>query len=256
MRAVQPVRRVLMRAALIGINGQGVTLAKALTRIDGAALVAGYHPDAARARAWDTGRGTSNLSAMLSRPDIDAVLIASPTHLHGAHILACLEAGKSIFVEKPVVNSYAECEQLWRAAQSHPVPTFMVGHNVRRSGWARAIKQIIDEGRLGRLVDVEMSFSHGGGFQFGTANWRGSLRHHREGPMNARGIHVFDLLHDWLGPIRRVYANLRNVAGVTESPDAVTSAALKMPPLNCGASFSALTVTIDDAAGLVVLPPF
>lgn len=212
-----------MLAGLIGLGGHGAVLQAALRQIAGAALLYGYHPDPQRAAQWDADRGTSDLSRLLGDRRVEAVLIASPTPRHREHVLACLEAGKSVFVEKPLVSTYADGEALIDTAQRHPVPVVMVGHNWRRWAHARAIKRLIREGRLGRLVDVSLTLSHGGAYAFRMTNWRGYRAQHREGPMNALGIHLIDLLHDWFGPIVRVQAELRNLAQVTEAPDATAA---------------------------------
>jgi predicted dehydrogenase len=208
-----------VRVVLSGLFGFGARLRAALERVEGAELLYGYHPDAARARAWDPVRGVARLEDALADPCVDAALIAAPTPHHRAQVEAALNAGKAVFVEKPVVSTYDECEAILRAWAARPSRAFMVGHNYRRHGAARRVAELLAEGVVGRVINVEMNWSHGGAFNFGMASWRGHARWHREGPLNTLGVHLFDLLHVWLGPVREVFAKIQNLAGVIEAPD-------------------------------------
>jgi len=208
-----------MRLGLIGLFGFGRKLTAALERVDGLDIAWGYHPDAGRARSWDARRGTSDLASALTDDAVPAVLIASPTPHHAEQILACLAAGKAVFVEKPLAMTAAECDQVLDAAEAAPELVGMVGHNLRRSAAARAIAKAVAEGRLGRLVTIQLTLSHGGAWNFRMDNWRGHEQWHREGPLNTAGIHLFDLVHAWAGPVRSATALIRNLAGVTEAPD-------------------------------------
>ncbi|MDP3775799.1 MAG: Gfo/Idh/MocA family oxidoreductase [Gemmatimonadales bacterium] len=210
-----------MRAGLIGLHGFGRTLAAAMERL-GVEIAWGYHPDPARARAWDAARGVSDLGRALEDASVPAVLIASPTPHHADHAAACAAAGKAIFVEKPLAATAEACDRMLAAAEAARV-VGMCGHNVRRSAAARAIAKLIADGRLGRLVDLELTLSHGGAYAFRMGNGRGHQRGHREGPLSALGVHPFDLVHAWAGPVRSATGLLRNLAGVTEAPDAAAA---------------------------------
>ena len=72
--------------------------------IDGAhlALVMDAYPDAAQRAAYGGAAVVQSVEAVLEHPDVDAVLIASPTTLHAEQITAAARAGKAIFCEKPV----------------------------------------------------------------------------------------------------------------------------------------------------------
>lgn len=210
-----------MRVGLIGLHGFGRTLAATMERL-GVEIAWGYHPDTVRARAWDAARGVSDLARALADASVPAVVIASPTPHHADHAIACAAAGKAVFIEKPLAATAQECDRVLAAAEAARI-VGTCGHNVRRSSAARAIAKLIADGRLGRLVDLELTLSHGGAYTFRMGNWRGHRRWHREGPLNALGVHLFDLVHAWAGPVRSATALLRNLAGVTESPDAAAA---------------------------------
>ena len=87
---------------------------------------------------------------MLDKSDVDAVVVATPVHLHHELAMAALLAGKHTFIEKPMASSAAECEELLRIAGEHKL-TVMVGHTFLYSPPVRKIKAIVDSGEIGEI---------------------------------------------------------------------------------------------------------
>jgi predicted dehydrogenase len=98
----------------------------------------------------------------LENKDIDAVIIGTPDHWHCLIFLAACEAGKDIYVEKPLANSIAECNIMLHAARKYN-RVVQVGQQ-QRSGdhWKEAI-QFIKDGKIGQLrkVNVWANFNYG-----------------------------------------------------------------------------------------------
>ncbi|MDH7486851.1 MAG: Gfo/Idh/MocA family oxidoreductase [Anaerolineae bacterium] len=98
--------------------------------------------------------------ALLADPDIEAVYIPLPNHLHVPWSLRALEAGKHVLCEKPIGLSVSEAEQLLEAAHKHPhlkvMEAFMYRHHPQ---WRKA-KQLVDEGRIGELRTIQTFFSY------------------------------------------------------------------------------------------------
>ena len=106
-------------------------------------------------RRYPTVRTTTSLDDVLGDPDVDAVLIATPIGTHYRLSVAALQAGKHVFVEKPLTASAKECVKLTAlAAQRHL--TLMVGHTFVYSPPVRKIKDLIDAGELGDVRFVTM----------------------------------------------------------------------------------------------------
>ena len=82
--------------------------------------------------------------------DVDAVAIITPVSTHYALAKAALESGKHIFVEKPFTHTSAQAQELIDLAEQKNL-TIMVDHTFVFTGAVRKIKQIIDEGHLGKL---------------------------------------------------------------------------------------------------------
>ena len=101
------------------------------------------------AERWGVPKVYTDLDAMLADPDIDAVEVLTPTHLHHRHVLAALEAGKHVSVQKPVANTIEDAQEMGRAARE-------AGRTLRISECfvhyppLELAKQLIADGAIGR----------------------------------------------------------------------------------------------------------
>ena len=94
---------------------------------------------------------------LLERDDIDAVDICTPNNLHKEIAIAAADAGKVILCEKPIAMNTAEGEEMCQAVEKADVPN-MVWYNYRRVPAVMFAKQLIDEGRLGRIFHYRANF--------------------------------------------------------------------------------------------------
>lgn len=147
--------------------------------------------------------GTS-YEALLADPGVDAVLLATPHDQHAAQILAAIEAGKHIFVEKPLALTFADAHAAVAAAERAGV-VLGVGHNRRFLPATAALRGLISSGELGTLVHVEGNFSNNSGLAYTPAMWRSSEAGSKAA-MTAMGVHLLDLLVHLCGPIDNVSA--------------------------------------------------
>jgi predicted dehydrogenase len=99
---------------------------------------------------------TTDFEEVLADPGIEAVLIATPISTHHGLTMRALEAGKHVFVEKPMATSTAQCDEMAAAADSRGL-TLMVGHTFVYSPPVRAVKKIIEAGDLGDIYFVTSS---------------------------------------------------------------------------------------------------
>jgi predicted dehydrogenase len=102
------------------------------------------HPDA---------RTTSDLHAMLARPDLDAILVATPPSRHHTMALAALRAGKHVWVEKPLALTAAEGRELVQAAEQAGT-TLFVDETFLYDPLVREMKRVIDAGELGDVFHL------------------------------------------------------------------------------------------------------
>ncbi len=117
--------------------------------------------DGAKAKAfadrWGYESVETNWKKLLARKDIDAVDICVPNNLHKEIAIAAAQAGKIILCEKPLAMNAAEGEEMCQAVEKAGVAN-TVWYNYRRVPAVTFAKQLIDEGRLGRIFHYRANF--------------------------------------------------------------------------------------------------
>lgn len=96
---------------------------------------------------------TSDYDQLVNDPEIDAIAIATPVYTHFDLAKKSLEAGKHTLIEKPMASSTADCMQLSELSKKKNL-TLMVGHTFLFSQHVRRIKEIIDDGDLGKVLYI------------------------------------------------------------------------------------------------------
>jgi myo-inositol 2-dehydrogenase/D-chiro-inositol 1-dehydrogenase len=163
-----------LRFGLIGYGLWGRHHATAIASAPGATLAAiacaSEATAAAAARDFPSVPVERGYRALLARPDIDAVAIVVPNHLHAEVGVAALEAGKDVLLEKPMATTVADCDRLIAAARAGG-RALSIGHELRLSAQYGRIKGLIDAGDIG--VPQYLAFSL---FRFpfrpGSDGWR------------------------------------------------------------------------------------
>ena len=114
---------------------------------------------AARAFAdqWGYESVETDWRALIARPDIDVIDIASPNDTHHDIAIAAAEAGKMVLCEKPLGRNAAESRRMTEAVERAGVRN-MVWYNYRRVPAVTLAKQLVDEGRLGRVFHYRAKF--------------------------------------------------------------------------------------------------
>jgi predicted dehydrogenase len=196
------------RFGLIGLGWWGGVLTAAARASGEADVVACYarSPEARAGFAAEHGcRAAESLDALLSDPEVDGVLIATPHSTHADLIERAAAAGRHIFVEKPMTLTVAEARRAIDAAERAGV-VLQVGHNARRQPAVRRIKAMLDSGDLGTLLQLEGNRSGPAAHLPGLAPWRAERAESPAGGMAAMGTHIVDTLHYLVGSARRVFA--------------------------------------------------
>jgi myo-inositol 2-dehydrogenase/D-chiro-inositol 1-dehydrogenase len=109
------------------------------------------------AAQWGYESVETDWRKLVARPDIDLIDIASPNDTHAEIAIAAAEAGKMVLCEKPLGRNAAEAERMVAAVQQAGVAN-MVWYNYRRVPAVTLAKQLIDEGRLGRIFHYRAKF--------------------------------------------------------------------------------------------------
>src|SRR3982751_1080216 len=109
------------------------------------------------AKQWGYESTETDWRKLIERKDIDAIDICTPNNTHKEIALAAAKAGKMILCEKPLSMNAAEGEEMVRAVESAKVPN-MVWYNYRRVPAVTFAKQLIDQGRLGKIFHFRAKF--------------------------------------------------------------------------------------------------
>jgi predicted dehydrogenase len=138
----------------------------------------------------------SSVEALLGRPDVHAVVIATPHSAHLPQALAAAAAGKHVFLEKPMALNVAECRQMIEACRAAGV-LLTVGQITRRLEAPRVARQLIDEGGIGSVRMIQVWRTLSGGLPFPAGAW--PLDPNEGGPFLDWGSHGCDIVRWYAG---------------------------------------------------------
>lgn len=148
----------MIRIAILGAGRIGRVHARAVASTPGASLVAVADPIEAAAREVASAHGAEvrGIDAIEAAGDVDAVLVCTPTDTHSDLIERFARAGKAVFCEKPIDLSL-ERVRACLATVEETGTTLMVGFQRRFDPDFRALKDVIDTGRIGTVEMVTLT---------------------------------------------------------------------------------------------------
>jgi predicted dehydrogenase len=158
-------RRVLganerVSVALIGCGTRGLAVARLMREVPNVSFVAAcdvYQTNANRARDW-AGRDCQaygDFRKALDRKDVDAVLVATPDHWHAIPTVLACQAGKDVYVEKPLAHNVREGRAMVEAARKHG-RVVQVGTQHRSAEHYSEVARIVQGGELGKVRFVRV----------------------------------------------------------------------------------------------------
>ncbi len=145
-----------LRAGVAGLGMMGRNHARVWATVPGVEVVAVADPDAEaldRETRETARRGYRDPVAMLAEESLDVVSVAAPTSLHLPIVLAALEAGANVLVEKPIAATRAEAERMITAAGEAGL-LLSVGHIERFNPAIRELRRRLADGELGRVFEI------------------------------------------------------------------------------------------------------
>ena len=191
-----------MKVCVAGAAGAfGMKHLEALAAIDGVEVVSvvGGEPDDIEtfARARNIPHATKNLAEALARPDVEAVILATPTPVHAAQAIACMKAGKHVLVEIPMADNLADSEEVVRV-QKATGKIAMAGHVRRYNPSHQWIHNRIKAGELKiQQLDVQTYF-----FRRSNMNALGKPRTWTDHLLWHHACHTVDLFQYQTGEVR------------------------------------------------------
>jgi UDP-N-acetylglucosamine 3-dehydrogenase len=155
MRIARTLKTV--RMGVVGLGWFGEKHVQILSQLPNVEIVAVCSRTASRAKEIAKRYGVKTVytdwEKLADDSRIDAVTVATHLPDHKAPVLACMEAGKDVFVEKPIARTLKDADAMISAARRANV-SFMVGHILRFENRYAQAKAAIDSGRIGRIVSI------------------------------------------------------------------------------------------------------
>ncbi len=139
---------------------------------------------------------------------IDIITICSPNGLHAEHTIKALNSGFHVLCEKPMAISVHDCGEMIKVAEQNNKRLFAIKQN-RFNPPVAAVKKIIDEGRLGKLLSVQLSCFWNRNKDYYKDSWKGSSDLDG-GTLFTQYSHFIDLLYWIAGDIKDVEAYFDN----------------------------------------------
>jgi predicted dehydrogenase len=167
------------------------------------------------------GKRYADFARLIGDPDVDAVVSATPNHTHADIIRACLMARKPFLAEKPFTRLFEEAVPLRELYERQPVPA-MIGFSYRYTPAFRYARELVREGRIGRVRSFSAQYLQGWGAPpYNTPYlWRFDPAVSGTGALGDLGSHMIDLARFLFGEFEELSARLQTL--IPERPDPAT----------------------------------
>jgi predicted dehydrogenase len=160
----------------------------------------------------------STYEEILADKSIDAIINTTPNNVHLETTQQAAEAGKHVFLDKPIANTLAEGRAITEACRKAGV-VLALGYQRRRESQFRWIKQQIDAGVFGKLVNAEANISRDRLGKIDLTSWRYQAEGMPGGVMLQIGVHYVDVLEYLMGPIVSVSGQAAQLVLPGDNPD-------------------------------------
>jgi predicted dehydrogenase len=210
-----------LRVACIGMGWWSDVLADAMTRSNRIEIAACYTRSADKRAAFAAKykcRPAASYDEMLADPTIDAVINTTPNDVHLETTRAAAAARKHVFLDKPIANTVTDGRAISELCRKAGV-VLALGYQRRRESHFRWVKQQIDAGVFGKLVNAEANISRDRLGKIDLTSWRYQAAGMPGGVMLQIGIHYTDVLEFLMGPVVAVRGQFAQLVLPGDNPD-------------------------------------
>ncbi len=201
----------------------------AFNKVANSALVAVMRRDAAKARDYahrhQVPAWYDDAAKLIHDPNVDAVYIATPPSSHAAYCIDVINAGKPVYVEKPMALNYREAKNMAGLASEKNVK-LVVAHYRREQPIFKKIKQLIDENYIGDISLVHLEFYRPAltkeELTVEKTTWRVDPEIAGGGLFHDLAPHQLDLMYYFFGPVQKAAGIAVNQSGLYAADDTVT----------------------------------
>lgn len=215
-----------------GIIGCGdVTEVKsgpAFNKVDNSALLAVMRRNAAKAEDYAIRHGVpkwyADADQIINDPEINAIYIATPPLNHKEYTIKALNAGKPVYVEKPMALTEAECLQMLAVSEQTGVK-LTVAHYRRELPLFKKVKELIEEGAIGEVRFINLLMLQGAENSIITQtedNWRVNPAVSGGGLFHDLAPHQLDMMLNYFGDVKKAYGYSANQARLNSARDIVS----------------------------------
>ena len=202
----------------------------AFNEVEGSQVVAVMSRSENKARSYaerhHVRKWYTDASELIEDPDVNAVYIATPPSSHATFAIMAMRAGKPCYIEKPLAASYNDCIRINRISEQTGVPCF-VAYYRRYLPYFQKVKEIIENGTIGNVVNVQVRFSvppRDLDFQSGKEMpWRLQPDIAGGGYFYDLAPHQIDLLQNLFGVITRAHGYPANRAHLYQAEDTLSA---------------------------------
>ncbi|MBS4073502.1 MAG: Gfo/Idh/MocA family oxidoreductase [Algoriphagus sp.] len=212
----------LYKIGIIGTGAIALKHAQAIASLVNAELIGLFNPNppsAAKAREKFSVPVFSNWEEFISSPDLEVVCICTPSGMHLEPALKAIEAGKHVFIEKPIEVTLDRADQLIQAAEAQHVKLGVVFQN-RFSPDFTKLKDAISNGVFGRLLmgNAAVNWFRDANY-YSSSQWKGTLTYDGGGALINQAIHTLDLLLEVMGEVDSVFGKVKTTLYPIEGED-------------------------------------
>ena len=210
-----------LRVASLGMGWWSDVLADAINRSGKLTISACYSRSEEKRAAFAAKygcRAAPSYEAILADKDIEAVINTTPNGVHLETTRAAADAGKHVFLDKPIANTVSDGRRITEICRKAGV-VLALGYQRRRESQFRWIKRQIDEGLFGKLVNAEANISRDRLGKIDLGSWRYQAAGMPGGVMLQIGIHYTDVLEYLIGPVKAVSGQFARLVLPGDNPD-------------------------------------
>jgi predicted dehydrogenase len=210
-----------LTVACIGMGWWSDVLADAIVRSGKLRIVACYSRSGEKRNAFASKygcRAAPSYEAILDDAAIEAIVNTTPNNVHLETTRAAAKAGKHVFLDKPIANTIGDGRAITAACREAGV-VLAIGYQRRRESPFRWIRQQIDAGVFGKLVNAEANISRDRLGKIDLSSWRYTADGMPGGVMLQIGIHYVDVLEYLMGPVKAVSGMVAQLVLPGDNPD-------------------------------------
>lgn len=134
----------------------------AFNEVEGSQVVAVMSRTEQKARSYAERHGVprwyTDAQELIDDPEVNAVYVATPPSSHAIYAMMAMRAGKPVYVEKPLAATYDDCARINRVSEQTGIPCF-VAYYRRYLPYFQRVKQILDNGTIGKIINVQVRFA-------------------------------------------------------------------------------------------------